>query len=422
MDETMRKEPKRISAAELLCSADPLSDDACVSLVNYREEDDLVDFKEAFDWNHDKSWIDLAVDCAAFANTKGGYLVLGVRDKSWQQIGVDDSTCSVLGDVKRVLEKINRGLSPPLTRTRTRVIELAGLRFVVVYVPCIGDQTHVFESNLDLKVAGGAARTIVRQGAIYVRRSGSNAIMTAADLEELVTRRIDRFKSRILEGLARVVTAGPNEDVITVAKQVDDASAVRYRVVNAPPDGSIEGATLAIAGNTLKDRVALFMALSSGENRYEVDDSLLYEAYASRDAEQWTESQRDWLCMQSLRAGLPSFYWLRARSVAESRGLISSAFDNATFINRLHLLSAAGFYGEGFHERMLSRLGPIGRERGARPFRDLQSLFGTVASKSPEHDSKRATELATSLSKKAMRAAQDRYDLQRLDCALYAPF
>ncbi len=39
----------RISVSELLISSDPLSDSACVGLLDYHEEDDLVDFKEKFD-------------------------------------------------------------------------------------------------------------------------------------------------------------------------------------------------------------------------------------------------------------------------------------------------------------------------------------------------------------------------------------
>ena len=47
----------RVSARELLMSSDPLSDNACTGLLDYKEEDTLVDFKADFDLRIDKSWI-----------------------------------------------------------------------------------------------------------------------------------------------------------------------------------------------------------------------------------------------------------------------------------------------------------------------------------------------------------------------------
>jgi predicted HTH transcriptional regulator len=57
-------------------------------ILAHREEDELVDYKEAFLPESAKSWIALASDCAAFANTKGGYLVFGLKDKTWELVGV----------------------------------------------------------------------------------------------------------------------------------------------------------------------------------------------------------------------------------------------------------------------------------------------------------------------------------------------
>jgi hypothetical protein len=39
----------RVSARDLIASSDPLSDEACVGLLIYGEEDELVDFKQTFD-------------------------------------------------------------------------------------------------------------------------------------------------------------------------------------------------------------------------------------------------------------------------------------------------------------------------------------------------------------------------------------
>src|SRR5690348_13359365 len=112
----MIKKPGRLPARELLQSSDPLSEIACESLIHYSEEDELVDFKETFDHSvNSRSWLELACDCAAFANTHGGFLVFGVRDKTWEHIGLTSDTATALADIKKVLEKVNRGLSPAIT-------------------------------------------------------------------------------------------------------------------------------------------------------------------------------------------------------------------------------------------------------------------------------------------------------------------
>src|ERR1700730_13559648 len=148
----MNQKTGRLAARDLLSSSDPLSDEACQSLLCYGEEDDLVDFKESFDPGaNSRSWIDLAVDCAAFANTHGGYLVFGVRDKLWDRVGLHPGVASALSDIKKVLEKVNRGLAPAITAARSRRTEEDGKEFVIATVPPSLLHTHIFESELSWK-------------------------------------------------------------------------------------------------------------------------------------------------------------------------------------------------------------------------------------------------------------------------------
>jgi predicted HTH transcriptional regulator len=203
----------RISVSELLVSSDPLSDSACLGLLSYHEEDDLVDFKEKFDPSSQKSWIELAVDAVAFANTNGGYIVFGVADKTWATIGLTDTAVAALSDTKKVLEKINRSLVPVLTRVRSREIKNEGNSFVVLYSPCEPNATHVFESNLTWSPDGKKEISLVSKGSIYIRRVASNQVLTSADFELLIERRLKHFREKIIEGLVRVVHAPPGHEV-----------------------------------------------------------------------------------------------------------------------------------------------------------------------------------------------------------------
>ena len=99
----------RIAAADLLLHSDPLSEEACRSLIGYGAEDRFVDFKESFECHIEKSWIDLAIDCATFANSEDGFIVFGVEDVTWKKVGICKAAADALRDTKKVVEKINRG-------------------------------------------------------------------------------------------------------------------------------------------------------------------------------------------------------------------------------------------------------------------------------------------------------------------------
>ena len=404
----------RHAASELLQTIDPLSDVACTALLHYGEEDDLVDFKQDFTGQNEKSWYDLAIDCVAFANTRGGFVVVGVRDRTWEKLGLSPEAVAYLNDAKKVLEKINRALVPSLTKVRTRVFTHDEKQYVLLCIPPSLDKTHVFESNLDITEAGKPPRTIVRAGSIFIRRSGSNHILTAVDFEELLARRIERFRSRILEGIGRVVAAGPDQELITVTKEVTPESAVRYRVVDASKAEGIAGATLAIAGDTVRDRVVLFIALTGANRAYEVDDRILYEAYDQRHSTEWQQAHRDWLCRAALKAGLPAFFWMKDLTTAECRGRIKEAFEIATVPIKYHLVTVSGFYGSNFYEQLRARVG------NARSFPGKNSLFNVTQSSDRANDEERASDLAKGLARKIVQ--NDRYALEKLDASLYAPF
>ena len=64
-----------------LLSYDPLSDDAIQELIDYREEDSSLDYKLELDPDSEREWLEITKDVSAFANTDGGYLVFGIRNR-----------------------------------------------------------------------------------------------------------------------------------------------------------------------------------------------------------------------------------------------------------------------------------------------------------------------------------------------------
>ena len=89
---------EQVSVKLFLSSDDPLSVEAIERLINHKEEDLYVDYKEAFDPDDEKQWIGITSDAMAFANMMGGYIVFGVRDSDFSVIGVPESVSSQLTD------------------------------------------------------------------------------------------------------------------------------------------------------------------------------------------------------------------------------------------------------------------------------------------------------------------------------------
>lgn len=409
---------ERANAMELLASTDPLSDAACIGLLHYCEEDDLVDFKEGFDPKSDKSWIDMAIDCAAFANTNGGYVILGIRDKTWDLVGLDDEAAGALADTKKVLEKVNRNLVPPLTRLRTRHVRHDNRTFIALCVPCSTDCTHIFESNLDWSPSPGKTLTRVSKGAIYVRRSASNQVLTSSDFENLLQRRLQRFRSKVLEGVARVVNAPAGHDVVTIIQARDAAGAQSITIGDAPESSGLIGKQVKLASSAIAERLAVYRALTDADPQATVPLHCLYEAYATREAMDIDASVKRWLAFHSAVGGAPLFFWLRELTTAEAREILELAF-HAPGHRKGYIVTYSGFYGEHFYEKLRDRMARL-VWWSIRAFPGTHALLNVGPSKQVAEDSRRATELARLLT--AHRDGGSEHELERLDCALYAPF
>lgn len=417
----MTEKPQRLPAKELLTRSDPLSDDACESLIHYGEEDDVVDFKESFDTgSNSRSWIDLAVDCAAFANTHGGYLIFGVRDKTWDLVGLSPETASALADIKKVLEKVNRGLTPPIIGARARKFAMSEKEFAIVWVPPSLAFTHIFETDLTWRTPKGENIPGIRQGTIYTRRSGSNAILTSADFERLIDRRLQHFREKILQGVTRVVNAGPTHETLTVSVDSSPTNALAVRVIEAPKSLDLAGKSLSLRADSISDKINMFIAITRTETDPEIDLRLLYGLYAVREDTALNDEQKDWVIFHSIRTGVPAFFWLAQIKESRARELISAAFDGGKFWRKASILNYAGFFGERFHKKLYDKLGDSASKHGIRSFRSKRALLNVDRSRDLQQDSKNATERARTLA--THHDALSHTELEKLDCSLYAPF
>ena len=408
---------KPYGVQDYLESTDPLSDQACMFLLDYREEDSRVDFKKEFDPSSDECWINLAIDVVAFANTYVGYVIFGVEDKTYQRVGIPENAQSALANTKVMLEKVNRGVNPKLLEIRTKAKEVDGLKYVFVAIPQTKDRTHIFENNLDATFPSGK-KPIIRKGSIYIRSSASNQIISSDAFEDLLSRRFKRIREKILEGMSRVVHAEPTQEIVVVSPQLSEDGTKLFRITDAPDAISIRGASLTAVPKTFEEKISAWISIQQVDPNNLPPPKSLMEVYSQRHDLTLLGAQKQQLALFSLIQGLPAFYWLKDLSKEQAQKVVEKSFDGAKNIERFYILNVSGFYGKETYRSYESKLSR-NTEAIVRPFTDLQSLFRINRTTSSMVDQE-ATELAKGLAVKE--SASDLSALQKLDCALYAPF
>ena len=118
-----------------ICSDDPLSEEAFEFFLNYREEDTQIDCKESFHIEEEREWLEITKDILGFANSNGGILLFGLRNGTFEQIGLDSQVSLVLGDSNNIIQKINRFVDPPISLLRCKPYLRDNKIFVAMYIP-----------------------------------------------------------------------------------------------------------------------------------------------------------------------------------------------------------------------------------------------------------------------------------------------
>lgn len=264
-------------------------------------------------------------------------------------------------------------------------------------------------------------RALVRvpKGAIYTRRSASKQIMTAVDFEALVERRLQRFRSKILEGVARVVAAPPHHEIVTVVRGEDALGAATVTIADAPASIDLRGKPLKLVSNSILDKISLYRGVTQSDERIEVPRGFLYEVFVSRNELKLDGDIAEWLAFHSLKMGAPCFVWLRGMKRSAAQEIIKRAFEASPYWRKQYILRYSGFYGERFFNLLRDRLKDVPRVP-VMQFRPRKELLNVDASRYPDEDENKATELAQLLMRE--HNSMQEHELEKLDCALYAPF
>jgi len=424
----------------LLESDDPLSEEAVSLLLDYREEDSHVDYKESFDHKQEKDWLEITKDVMAFANTEGGYLVFGVRDGSWEVIGLDTEVARFLSDATEIAKKVNRHVDPAMTGLRSKLVQPQSKLIVILFMPPSIPRTHVISKDGRFSFPSGKEKLVLRKGTLYVRRSGGNHLVDSRDLDDLISRRIEHFRRSLMDKIARVVEAPRESEVFVVSADPTTEPHKRFVIDNAPDSIPVKGLSFTVTPETPEQQVAAWIALSSGNRVAMPPRKSLWGWYEKRGALTLSQDQRIGLAEFCVLCDVPAFYWLRgcpAQVIKEM--LLDAIVRRPSGIQCAYMLAMASFLGKRFYRSAIEALGdyasklaprmkkyPVGGPRSHCGGSLIESLRKGKAEAGQEEfrkwieDSLDSIVAGVAARDLEQPSSKDREEAQAYDCFLYA--
>jgi tetratricopeptide (TPR) repeat protein len=164
-----------------------MSKDAMRYFLNCRAECAWLDYKGTLALEHDKQLCDFAKDILALKNVGGGFIVVGVQDKTWRPVGL---SAELPYDAKMLRDKIRRAtdvdLDVSIVHHKLDVSGSTGL-FGLIFIRSGRKRSRRRTPTLVGKDFCAAKPFGIRRGDIYLRR-GDETIKVASehDLAELL--------------------------------------------------------------------------------------------------------------------------------------------------------------------------------------------------------------------------------------------
>jgi len=182
----------------------------------YHREGQTLEFKEQFNL---AGLADYFKDFAAFANNRGGYLVFGVTDSPRVAAGLSAKSLEAFNKIDP--EKISGYLLEIFSSSiswEQSVVPMSGKHFGVFKIEVAATKPIIAKKD------EGRDQTI-RNGEIYYRYGGRTQKILSAELENIISKRIERTNRDWINLVKEIGPGGPKEAFILKSdKQVSSNS------------------------------------------------------------------------------------------------------------------------------------------------------------------------------------------------------
>lgn len=349
--------PEKLSIKDLLTSDDPLSEDALKFLIDHKEEDLFVDYKESFDIKDEKHWLGITIDAMAFANTMGGFIVFGVKDSDFSITGLLNQSVRVLTNTNQILQKFNRYVSPHFSSIRTKEFSTKTGKVVIMYVPESKGKTHIFIKDVNYKYPSGTQKKMINAGMIFIRRSATNQVLMPEDLEFIIDRRIEHFKESILSKISKVIESPPEHSVLIFDPNSSVEDNKKFSITDSDSAIPIKGMSFTVAPSTDFEECCGWISLSKRDPTFLPSHERLWYLYSIRESLSLSHHQSLELTRFSLLLEHPVFYWIKDLNADDIKQKLTMVFDETQKIYiKSDCLRISSFLGRTIFMKLLKKL------------------------------------------------------------------
>ena len=412
---------------------DPLTKEIVTDLISYKEEDDCLDYKQTIELGSEKEWLGLTKDISAFANTYGGYLVFGIEDGSGSIVGLARDAADFIKDASKLQAKINRHLDPHIIGLRAKEFRINGQAVVAVFIPQSIGTTHIISKLGKFKHTSGQDKVVLQQGTFYVRRSAGNHLGDSRDLSDVIERRIDQFRSALIDKVARVVNSPASSDVFILSKDPNDKAGERFIIEDSPESIPVKGMSFTVPPDGPEEEIAAWTVIYRGDSGLRPPSKEVWKWYKQRTKLQIKKNYKLTLFKFSLWDNVPAFYWIQGLKAREIKEVVLEAIrGRPTGVDSKQMLIVSAFLGKAFYKMAIKALGDyvdkIPDRMKTYPNQGPKLEFGTPFKLAKQTQAQLKAEKLKALNEIAEKAAGQTKELavtsmwksQELDCYLYA--
>jgi hypothetical protein len=154
-------------------------------LLDCKFETEVLDYKVTYDLPSKKGAHELAKDVMAMSNTRGGFIVVGVEDKSFRLVGLRTDEADLLANTAGINKMIAKAVGNQITvHTATHNIEQGGTE-VTIGLIVVKPGTSIVLASVDgnYPVPGGKTDKVFSERDIFVRKADQST--KAASPEDL---------------------------------------------------------------------------------------------------------------------------------------------------------------------------------------------------------------------------------------------
>lgn len=187
-----------------------LSDAQLRELLVQRTETKNLDYKESFNWDTvgNDGKCELVKDILASLNTQdGGLIVIGVRDGTFEPIGMAEADSDSF-DTTKVNDFLQRYTDPQAT-CEVQKLTVDRLKHVIISVPEFKDVPILCKKAANS--SKDASKTILKLGGLYIRTEKATSVLvpSAEEMRDLINRAVLKRGDQLLSTIQALLKGSP---------------------------------------------------------------------------------------------------------------------------------------------------------------------------------------------------------------------